>query len=79
MSGTVVGLLAVVILILATGFFVAAEFALARARVVRLEASAAEGSRSAALAVRQSHEIDRYLAACQLGITVTALGLGWLG
>ncbi|WP_217925108.1 hemolysin family protein [Miltoncostaea oceani] len=79
MSGTIVGLLAVVVLILATGFFVAAEFALARARVVRLEAMAAGGSRSAALATRQSHEIDRYLAACQLGITVTALGLGWLG
>ncbi len=79
MTGTVVGLLAVVLLILATGFFVAAEFALARARVVRLEAMASAGSRSAALATRQSHEIDRYLAACQLGITVTALGLGWLG
>lgn len=79
MSGTIVGLLAVVILILATGFFVAAEFALARARLVRLEARAAEGSRTAALASRQSREIDRYLAACQLGITVTALGLGWLG
>ena len=79
MSGTIVGLAAVVVLILATGFFVAAEFALARARVVRLEAMAGEGSRAAALAARQSHEIDRYLAACQLGITVTALGLGWLG
>ncbi|MGE3140893.1 MAG: hemolysin family protein [Thermoleophilia bacterium] len=79
MTGTIVGLLAVVFLILATGFFVAAEFALARARVGRLEAMAAGGSRSAALATRQSHEIDRYLAACQLGITVTALGLGWLG
>jgi CBS domain containing-hemolysin-like protein len=79
MSGIVVGLLAVAVLILATGFFVAAEFALARARVVRLEAAAADGSRSAALAARQSREIDRYLAACQLGITVTALGLGWLG
>ncbi len=79
MSGTIVGLAAVVFLILATGFFVAAEFALARARVVRLEAIAGEGSRAAALAARQSHEIDRYLAACQLGITVTALGLGWLG
>ncbi|WP_217913309.1 hemolysin family protein [Miltoncostaea marina] len=79
MTGTVLGLSAVVLLILATGFFVAAEFALARARAVRLEAVAAGGSRSATLALRQSNEIDRYLAACQLGITVTALGLGWLG
>jgi CBS domain containing-hemolysin-like protein len=79
MTGTILGLSAVVLLILATGFFVAAEFALARARVVRLEALAAGGSRTAALAIRQSNEIDRYLAACQLGITVTALGLGWLG
>jgi CBS domain containing-hemolysin-like protein len=79
MTGTAVGLIAVLVLILATGFFVAAEFALARARVVRLEAMAAGGSRAAGLAARQSGEIDRYLAACQLGITVTALGLGWLG
>ncbi len=79
MLGTVIGLVAVVALILATGFFVAAEFALARARAVGLAALAAAGSRAAGLAARQAHEIDRYLAACQLGITVTALGLGWLG
>lgn len=72
-------LAAVFALIGATAFFVAAEFALARTRTVRLEALATEGSRTAALALRQAKEIDRYLAACQLGITVTALGLGWLG
>lgn len=79
MSDALLALVAVAALIGATGFFVAAEFALARARLVRLEARAAEGSRGARLALRQAREIDRYLAASQLGITVTALGLGWLG
>ena len=71
-------LLAALGLVFATGFFVAAEFALARARLVRLDQDA-ENSRAAALAGRQARQIDRYLAACQLGITTTSLGLGWLG
>jgi CBS domain containing-hemolysin-like protein len=61
------------------GFFVAAEFSLARARQTRLDQLAEEGRRSAALAAEQVRHIDRYLAACQLGITLASLGLGWLG
>jgi CBS domain containing-hemolysin-like protein len=67
------------LLVLLNGFFVAAEFSLARARVTRIEAAAEDGSRAAALAARQIRQIDRYLAACQLGITIASLGLGWLG
>ena len=66
------------VLVLGTGFFVAAEFALARARLVRLD-QIAERRRAGVLAARQARQIDRYLAACQLGITTTSLGLGWLG
>lgn len=72
-------LAAALALVLLNGFFVAAEFSLARARLTRLDSRAEAGSRSAALGAAQVREIDRYLAACQLGITLASLGLGWLG
>ncbi len=76
---TVLLLLAVVVLVLLNGFFVAAEFALVRVRRSRIEEEAAEGVRGAALVLRQLDELSRYLAACQLGITFTSLGIGFLG
>src|ERR687889_2582090 len=72
-------LLAVVVLVLLNGFFVAAEFAFVRARRAHLEREAEEGRRGAALAVKISDELSRYLSACQLGITFTSLGIGFLG
>ena len=77
MTNTVL-LLAALLLVLLNGFFVAAEFSLARARVTRLE-QLSERSGAALLAREQVRHIDRYLAACQLGITLASLGLGWLG
>ena len=74
-----VQLVAALLLVLLNGFFVAAEFSLARARTTRLEQLAEQGRGSAALARDQVQHIDRYLAACQLGITLASLGLGWLG
>ena len=71
-------LAAALLLVLLNGFFVAAEFSLARARVTRLE-QLAESRPAAVLAREQVRHIDRYLAACQLGITLASLGLGWLG
>ena len=64
---TVLLLLAVVVLVLLNGFFVAAEFALVRVRRSRMEEEAEEGRRGARLVVRQLDELSRYLAACQLG------------
>jgi CBS domain containing-hemolysin-like protein len=72
-------LLAVVALVLLNGFFVAAEFAFVRARRGNLEAEAAAGKRGAALAMEISDDLSRYLSACQLGITLTSLGIGFLG
>jgi len=72
-------LLFALLLVLLNGFFVAAEFSLARARLTRLEQVADSGRKSAVLAHEQIKHIDRYLAACQLGITLASLGLGWLG
>ena len=72
-------LVAVAALVAVNGFFVGAEFALVRARRSRLEALARNGARGARLAVRQIDGIDSYLAACQLGITMASLGIGFLG
>lgn len=63
----------------ANAFFVAAEFALAKARPTALEAMAKAGDRNAERAYRISQHLDAYLSATQLGITLASLGLGWLG
>ena len=72
-------LVAVVVLLAANAFFVAAEFALLKARVFRIETRTAEGSGAAVLTLRNQNNLEAYLAACQLGITMASLGLGWVG
>ena len=72
-------LIAIIFLLAANGFFVAAEFALVKARGFRIEALAAEGSAAARLTVHIQANLEAYLAACQLGITMASLGLGWVG
>ncbi|MEO6496067.1 MAG: CNNM domain-containing protein, partial [Solirubrobacteraceae bacterium] len=72
-------LVAVIVLVAVNGFFVAAEFALVRARPARLNELAAEGKRGAGLAVKQHDNINEYLSACQFGITLASLGIGFLG
>lgn len=69
----------VFILVAANGFFVAAEFALVRTRQGRIDQMKDEGVRGAALAARQVDQIDEYLSACQLGITMASLGIGFMG
>lgn len=72
-------LVAIVVLLVANGFFVAAEFALVKARGFRIETLANEGNASAKLTLRIQKNLEAYLAACQLGITMASLGLGWVG
>src|SRR3954451_5709937 len=72
-------LLAVLVLILLNAFFVAAEFALVRSRKAHLETDAAEGKRGAHTAVKIMDDLSRYLSAVQVGITLTSLGIGFLG
>jgi CBS domain containing-hemolysin-like protein len=72
-------LFGVAVLVAANGFFVASEFALVRARESRMEAMRDQGVRGAALALKQIDRIDEYLSACQLGITMASLGIGFLG
>ena len=72
-------LFGVAVLVAANGFFVAAEFALVRTREGRIEVMRDEGKGGAALVLRQLDAIDEYLSACQLGITMASLGIGFLG
>src|ERR671916_493020 len=72
-------LFGVAVLVALNGLFVAAEFALVRSSQGRLEAMRDEGRRGAALVLKQIEHIDEYLSACQLGITMASLGIGFLG
>ena len=79
-AGTIIAkLVAVFLLVLANGFFVAAEFALVGVRVSRIETLVASGSRSAKRLMGLLQNLNAYLSACQLGITLASLALGWIG
>jgi CBS domain containing-hemolysin-like protein len=73
------GLLAVLVLVLLNGFFVAAEFALVTVRRTRVEQMIAEGRPGARNISDATIHLDSYIAACQLGITMASLALGWVG
>ncbi len=79
MSSLGISLVSVVLLLAANAFFVAAEFALVKVRGYQLDQAVSEQHRAAALTVRLHQNLDAYLAACQLGITMASLGLGWVG
>ena len=76
---TILNLALLVLLIALTAFFVASEFAVVKIRTSRVDQLVAEGNKKAVLAKKVVSDLDYYLSACQLGITVTALGLGALG
>ena len=69
----------VLFLVAANGFFVAAEFALVGVRRSRIETLAAAGKSAARRLIRQLNNLNAYLSASQLGITLASLGLGWVG
>jgi magnesium and cobalt exporter, CNNM family len=73
-------LLALLLLLVAiNGFFVAAEFALVRSRRGKIEQLAEEGESGAEAVVEQLDKIDESLSACQVGITMASIGIGFLG
>lgn len=76
---TFLGVLSVFLLVATNGFFVAAEFALVGARRTRIAQLASEGNNSAKIAHKAMEHLDSYIAATQLGITLSSLGLGWVG
>ncbi|WP_079203907.1 hemolysin family protein [Pseudomonas sp. CC6-YY-74] len=67
------------LLVLLNGFFVAAEFAIVRLRATRVEALASENGWRGHILRTVHNQMDAYLSACQLGITLASLGLGWVG
>ncbi len=69
----------IALLVVLNGFFVAAEFALVKIRISQLEALAAEGNKRAVIGEHVTSNLNAYLSACQLGITLASLGLGWVG
>ena len=79
MDNPIFGVFATLFLVVANGFFVAAEFAIVKVRASQIELRVQAGSRSARMAQHLILHLDEYLSATQLGITLASLGLGWVG
>lgn len=76
---TVINIILVIFLVFMNGFFVATEFAMVKVRKSRIETLAIDGDRSAKNTLKVVRDLNSYLSACQLGITLASLGLGWVG
>ena len=79
LMSTMFNLILVLILVFLNGFFVATEFAVVKVRETRITQLIAEGHPRARQVDKLIHNLDAYLSACQLGITLASLGLGWIG
>jgi putative hemolysin len=79
LAGVVWRLAGVLALVLANGFFVAAEFSIVTVRKTRIDQLISEGHAGARAVRRAISAPDNYIAATQLGITMASLGLGWIG
>lgn len=79
MTSTIINLSIFIVLIALTAFFVATEFAIVKVRQSRIDQLVAEGKAGSIAAKNVTTHLDEYLSACQLGITVTALGIGMVG
>ena len=79
MNDNVLNIFLAIFLLAANAFYVAAEFALVKARGYRINTLAKRNRFGAKLTQRMLGNIEAYLACCQLGITMASLGLGWVG
>ncbi|WP_307724724.1 CNNM domain-containing protein [Sporolactobacillus inulinus] len=75
----ILGIVIVLVLVYISAFFVAAEFAIVKVRATRLDELIKQGDKRAAAAKKIVNDLNAYLSTAQLGITVTALVLGWIG
>ena len=66
-------------LLFSNGFFVAAEFAMVKVRKTRIEQLVKEGNINAKLALEAIKDLDKFIASVQLGVTISSIGLGWVG
>jgi CBS domain containing-hemolysin-like protein len=78
-SAAIPAVLITLLLVLANGFFVAAEYSFVRVRETQVDELAKSGSASARLAARIGDRLDQYIAAAQLGVTLASLAIGWIG
>ena len=78
-SAAIPAVLITILLVLANGFFVAAEYSFVRVRETQVDELAKSGSASAKLAARIGDRLDEYIAAAQLGVTLASLAIGWIG
>lgn len=74
-----VNIVIVLLLVFMNGFFVAAEFAIVKVRKSRIETLVTSGDAAAKHTKKVIDDLNSYLSACQLGITLASLGLGWVG
>lgn len=75
----IIGILSVLLLVAANGFFVASEFSLVAVRRSRVAQLVAAGRANAKALLKAINNLDANLVACQLGITISSLALGWIG
>ncbi len=74
-----INIIIVLLLVLMNGFFVATEFSMVKVRKSRIETMVIEGHKGAKNTLKVINNLNSYLSACQLGITLASLGLGWVG
>lgn len=80
MDGTTLfNLFIIAFLLFANGFFVASEFAMVKVRKTRIEQLVNEGNFNAKIALEALKDLDKFIAAVQLGVTISSIGLGWVG
>ncbi len=74
-----INIIIALLLVFMNGFFVATEFAMVKVRKSRIETLMLDGNKSAKYTLTVVNDLNSYLSACQLGITLASLGLGWIG
>lgn len=79
-SGSIIfNLIVIGLLLFSNGFFVASEFAMVKVRKTRIEQLVNEGNFNAKIALEAIKDLDKFIAAVQLGVTISSIGLGWVG
>ena len=76
---TVFNLFVITFLLLSNAFFVASEFSMVKVRKTKMEELSKNGNSTANVALEQIDDLDRFVAAVQLGVTISSIGLGWVG